>query len=82
MRFQIHLTSNGPDEDPQPAKGAIKTSHPHYSGHSYWAIELASIEELLALCVEVGQEVIVSFVDSGDERVPSWDLEIYNDYRE
>lgn len=51
-------------------------------GYDYWLIELDSIEQLLKVCVEADQEVVVSLVDSDDERVPSWRLEIYNDYRE
>ncbi len=74
MRFEVTRSSQSPWDENSPHPGATRANEGQ--PHAIWAIEIATLEELMAFAAEAGELVL----KPGEDGLP--ELEIYDTYRE
>ena len=85
MKFRIRRTSRSSFSKEKPCEDAyldkfVPDTNDDYFDQSYWAIDIESIEDLLALAEKEKEEIIVKAPCEYTDNLP--EIEIYDDYRE
>lgn len=80
MKFRIKRTSDWFSEE-SPCAGAELISEDD-DGQKLWAIEINTLEELMALRDKIGEDLILGWTYEGEPEDRMREIEIYDSYRE